>query len=316
MKSSLTRAFWPVMGFMLSSNAFGVDYEQAHQLVTKRQWAQVLPILKSLHDEAPSSVLIGQDYAQALLRMNRREEAMGLFKKYGFYKQAQSAGHLFLTQESFRLYQEGLSFVTGKKYSQGCERFERALEKDQAHLWIQLRLSQCRILDGNGDSALKVLEAATRIHGEPSEAILWKGKALALKGQTAEAISELKHAIDLLPQSELAPVWLSESYLLSGQRAAAIAILEEDLKRNPDHVYALVSLIRVRISQSLNPTQLLEVKKQLELAKTRLPRYESAQLPPFESALGLELRDPALASRAIELLRLRIEELSTKKSAS
>jgi len=304
------------MGFMLISNSFGSDYEQAHELVTKREWAQVLPILKSLHDEAPSSVLIGQDYAQTLLRMNRREESMALFKKYGFYKQAQAAGHIFLTRESFRLYQEGLAFISEKKYSQACNRFERALEKDLTHLWIQLRLAQCRILDGKADSALKLLDGMTKIHGEQNEGFLWKGKALSLKEQTAEAITQLKRAIELLPKSELAPIWLSESYLVSGQRALALSVLEDDLKHNPDHVYALVSLIRVRISQALNATQLLEVKKRLELAKTKLPRYESQKLPPFESQLGVELRDPALAGRAIELLRLRIEELSSQKSAS
>jgi tetratricopeptide (TPR) repeat protein len=316
LRSSLTRTLLPVMVFMLISNAFGSDYEHAHQLVTQRQWAQVLPLLKTLHDEAPSSVLIGQDYAQALLRMNRRDEAMGLFKKYGFYKEAQNAGHLFLTQETFRLYQEGLAFISNKKYSQACDRFERALEKDQSHLWIQLRLGQCKVLDGNGESAVRHLESIERLHGEQNESILWKGKALSLRGQTAEAISQLKKAIELLPRSELAPIWLSETYLVSGQRALALTVLEEDLRRNPEHTYALVSLIRVRISQPLNPTQLLDVQKQLELAKSKLPRYESPELPPSESELGLELRDPALTARAIELLRLRIRELSTKRAAS
>lgn len=316
LKFSLTRSFWPVMGFMLISNAFASDYEQAHQLVAKRQWAEVLPILKSLHEEAPSSVLIGQDYAQTLLRMNRREEAMGLFKKYGFYKQAQSASSAFISQESFRLYQEGLGLIETKNYGSACEKLERALEKDQMHLWIQIRLSQCRILDGKADSALKILEAIVKLHGEQNETYLWRGKALALKGQTPQAIEELKRALELLPHSELAPVWLSESYLVSGQRPLAVGVLEQDLKNNPNHLYALVSLIRIRISQPLNATQLLEVKRELQLAKSRLARYEAPTLPPFESPLGLELRDPALASRAIELLRLRIEELSTKRSAS
>lgn len=298
-------------GFLLVSTAISAqasDYEKAHQLVVQQKWTEALPLLKALHEEAPASMMVGVDLAQTLIRLNRREEAITLLKRYGMTKQAQVAARSFITQESYKLYQEGLNLLESKKYGPSCDRFEKSLEKDQAHLDIQIRLIQCETLDGNIDAALRFVDSVERMYGEQPESTLWKGKALSMKGQTERAVAAFEKAVKMLPTSELAPVWLAETLYANGQKASAFSTLEADLKKNPQHVQSLITLARLKFSQSQNLAQFQEVQKDLQIAQSRMEKYASPKLRRFESELGVELRDAELTSKAIQLLSERLQE--------
>jgi len=298
-----------LLGIFFGATAAGAsDYERAHQLVVQQKWAEALPLLKALHEEAPASTLVGTDLAQTYIRLNRREEALVLLKKYGLVKQASVVARSFLTQESYKLYQEGLNLLETKSYRSAKERFEKALERDQNHLEILLRLGQSEILDGNADAGLKALERLAKIYGAQPEATLWEGKAYSMKGEGEKATRLLRDALRALPTSESAPIWLAETLYANGQKASAVAELEADLKKNPQHVQALLTLARLKLSAAADAAQIQEVQKDLQVAHSRLERYSSPKQKRFESDLGVELRDPEFTAKAFQLLSDRLQE--------
>lgn len=247
-------------------NATAAEYEDAHKLLVAQKWTEALPLLKVLNEEEPESIVVAQDLAQVFLRLNRREEALELLRRHRLTKQADIAAKSFLSKESFRLYQQGLDWLIKRSYGQACERFEKALEKDQAHIEILFRLSQCEILDGNADLALKLLDGFERIHGKSNETSLWRARALALRGRFDEALplftvnaqAKLTSAL-----TELNALWWGEALLASGQKTQAFSIFENDAKRFPNHLQTTLALIKFRLTHAESPNQFLAINQDL-----------------------------------------------------
>lgn len=266
-------------GFSLASLVMGVmvgvavgpaaagEYEDAQKLLAAQKWSEALPILKELNEEEPESITLAQDLAQVLLRLNRREEALEILKKYRLNRQADIAARSFISKESFRFYQQGLDWLTKHVYPQACERLERALEKDQAHIEILLRLAQCEVLDGNADLALKLFEQLERIHGKTAESQVWRARAIALRNHSDEAIPLFAAlaggAKNPEPTNELIPLWWGEATLAAGKKSEALSIFETDAKANPTHLRTSLAAIRLRLAQAESPHQLLAVERDL-----------------------------------------------------
>jgi thioredoxin-like negative regulator of GroEL len=252
---------------MVGVSALAGEYEDAQKLLTNQKWAEALPILKQLNEEEPESVTIALDLSQVLLRLNRREESLELLRKYKLNRQADIAARSFISKESFRFYQQGLDWLTKHSYPQACERLERALEKDQGHLDILLRLAECEILDGNADSALRLLDSLERIHGKTAETQLWRARGLALRGRNEEAIA-IFAAISAAgktaePTTELISLWWSEALLATNQKSAAQTVLDADLKKNPSHLQTGLASLRLRLAQAESPNQLFAIDRDL-----------------------------------------------------
>jgi tetratricopeptide (TPR) repeat protein len=248
------------------SISFAGEYDDARLLLSAQKWAEALPILKALNEEEPESITIAQDLAQVFLRLNRREEALELLKKHKLNRPAEIAARTFLSKESFHFYQQGLDWLGKRAYSQACERFERALERDQTHIEILLRLSQCEILEGNADLALKNLEQLERIHGKTTESQAWRARAGALRGRNEEAIALLASLVTSKtsePLTELIPLWWGEALLAAGKKSAALNVFEADLRRNPNHLQTGLAAIRIRLSQTESPNQVMSIQKDL-----------------------------------------------------
>jgi tetratricopeptide (TPR) repeat protein len=255
-----------VMGGVLPL-ASADEYEDAQVLLAAQKWSEALPILKKLADEEPESVTIAQDLAHALLRLNRREEALVTLRKYKLNRQADIAARSFLSKESFHFYQQGLDWFMKHSYSQACERFERALEKDQSHLDIVLRQSQCQILDGNSELGLKLLDQFDRIHGKTPETQLWRARALALRGRYEESLLLFSALATgpkpVEPLAELIPLWWGEALLASGQKLSALNVFDNDSKRTPAHLQSALAAIRIRLTQAESTNQLIALDRDL-----------------------------------------------------
>lgn len=256
-----------VGGVMVGVSALAGEYEDAQKLLAAQKWAEALPILKKLNEEEPGSVTIALALSQDLLRLNRREESLELLRNYNLNRQADIAARSFISKESFRFYQQGLDWLTKHSYPQACERLERALEKDQGHLDILLRLGECEILDGNADSSLRLFDQLERIHGKTPETQLWRARALALRGRNDEAIANFS-ALGATgktpePTAELIPLWWSEALLASNQKGAALSVLEADVKKNPKHLQTGLALLRHRFAQAESPNQYLAIDRDL-----------------------------------------------------
>lgn len=247
------------------SPATAGEYEDARSLLDAQKWGEALPILKKLREEEPESVTIAQDLSQVLLRLNRREEALEILRKHRLTRQADIAARSFISKDTFRFYQQGLDWLSKRSYPQACERLDRALEKDQAHFDILLRLAQCEVLDGNVDLALKLFDQLERIHGKSTETQLWRARSAALRGRADEAIPVFAslNTIGRTPEptNELISLWWGEALLAGSQKAAALAVFDGDVKRNPNHLQTSLAAIRLRLSQAESPNQILAVER-------------------------------------------------------
>lgn len=299
-------------------NATAAEYEDAHNLLIAQKWSDALPLLKQLNEEEPESVVIAQDLAQVLLRLNRREEALELLRRHRLTKQADIASRSFLSKESFRLYQQGLDWLSKRSYPQACERFEKALEKDQAHFEILFRLSQCEILDGNGDLALKLLDGFERTHGKSSESALWRARAMALRGRIDEAI--LLFALNAQSKlsstlAELNALWWGEALLAAGQKTQAFSVFENDAKRFPHHLQTTLALLKFRLTHAESPNQFLAIHQDLSIWEKAL----STQLKAKKKRVGDLLFDPidldALQRTATEMRLQIVAQLPSPRPA-
>jgi tetratricopeptide (TPR) repeat protein len=258
----------------VSVSAWSGEYEDAQSLLAAQKWAEALPILKRLGEEEPDSITIAQDLSQVLLRLNRREESLELLRKHKLNRQADIAARSFISKESFRFYQHGLDWLAKHSYPQACERLDRALEKDQAHFDILLRLAQCNLLDGNADLAIKLFDQLERIHGKTTETQLWRARSAALRSRFDEAIPVFSSLGTLgrvaEPTAELIPLWWGEALLASNLKPAALAIFESDLKRNPGHLQVALAVIRIHLAGAESPNEILAVDRDLSEWEKRL----------------------------------------------
>ena len=300
------------------SPAFAGEYEDAQTLLSAQKWAEALPILKKLSQEEPNSVTIAQDLAQVLLRMNRREEALELLRKHKLVRPAEIAARSFLSKESFHFYQQGLDWLTQHAYTQACERFDRALEKDQGHLEILFRLAQCEILDGSADLALKSFDQLERIHGKTPETTLWRSRGLALRGKTEEAITTLStlaaNGKTSEPNTELISLWWGEALLSAGQKANALNIFESDAKKFPGHLQTSIAALKIRLAQAESPNQLLAIERDL-LAWDKLLEARVKEKPKKGSEFVFDPIDFEAIQRAALDLRTQLKSLLPAPSA-
>jgi tetratricopeptide (TPR) repeat protein len=285
---------------LLSASTSAGEYEDAQTLLTAQKWNEALPILKKLNEDEPNSVTIAQDLAQVLLRLNRREEALELLREHQLNHQADIAARSFISKESFQFYQQGLDWLTKHAYPQACERLERALEKDQAHFDILLRLAECEVLDGNPDLALKFFDQLERIQGKTTETTLWRAHSLTLRGHTEESlplfVSLPSGGKVGEPSVELIALWWGETLLAANQKSAALTIFEADLKRYPAHLQTALAAIRLRLLQAESPNQTLAVERDLT-AWEKLLASRLIQKPKHSSEFVFDPFDPEAIQR-------------------
>ncbi len=293
-----------------STHGHAGEFDEARALVVAQRWQEALPILNRLHEEEPESATIGQELAQVLLRLNRREEALGLLRDYKLNKAAEIASKTFLSKEGFRFFQQGLDWLAKGAYSQACDRFELAMERDQAHSDILFRLSQCEVLDGNADLALKLLDQMERIHGKTTDSQLWRARALAQRGQRDEAlrIYSSLHSGNrpAEPSAEWLALWWAEALQASGKRGEALAVLENDVKRTPGHLQTNLAWLQLRFQRAESPNQFLALRQELDRWEKSLAERGQA-IRKREAEFVLDLFDAAALQRAATSLRVEIQ---------
>ncbi|MFL5815270.1 MAG: tetratricopeptide repeat protein [Bdellovibrionia bacterium] len=281
-----------------SPNGLPLDeYAEGKQLMHDRKWVEAVVLLRSALKKNPRSTTIETDLARALAYSGRREEALAvlsqminrkrgagqkellgrqaLVARYALVQRARVLSRLFLTNTTFQVHQDGVNLVLSGKYRAAREKFEKALEVDPANVETLTRLGQCLVLDGDVDSAAERLRMARRLNPYEPEIHLWLGHALHERGEMREALLELKSAYQELSSSEAAAVWYADALYSSGQKQAAVQVLEDDLKRHPNHVAGLVTMSRYRLmSASVTDSAIAwQARKDLQLALSRIPLY-------------------------------------------
>jgi thioredoxin-like negative regulator of GroEL len=283
------------------------EYESARTLLKAQKWGDALPVLKKLREETPDSIVVAQDYAQALLRLNRREEAIAVLKEHRLERQAEIAGKSFLSKGSFLFYQQGMDWLSKRSYPLACDRLRKALDSDLAHSEILQRLAQCEILSANPEQALKLLEQSERLYGKNAESTLWVARALGLRNRHREAIPLFASLTGKLsdPSSEWLAVWWADALIASGQHSQARLILEEDRKRSPHHLQSTLQSLRLRfqVAESLN--QFRAIRQELDALEEQL-KQRVQEKPKKSFAAPLDLFDSSQIQREIITLRTEL----------
>lgn len=267
-------------------------HAEARTLMSKKQWTEAGVLLRKLFEGQPRSKVIGEDLAQALLRQGRREEALSVLGRVQAVTKRSVMARLFLTQNTFQIYQDGVTFLEAGKRKQALEKFQQARESEQDNVEILLRTAQAQILEGDHDSAAELLRLAKRLDPTLIEIRLWLGRALHKRGEVAEGIVELRLAHEKLPRSEWAPIWLADAHLNLDQREQALRVLQDDLAKNPHHVRGLQLLARYRLQlRDLRGDGKLPAAAALREAQVGLSRLSDYVERPIrsETELGLEI---------------------------
>jgi tetratricopeptide (TPR) repeat protein len=305
-----------------------LDYAEAKELLARQKWAEAAIILRTVLRKKPDYTPAAMDLARSLAYSGRREEALGILSQAAsrergaqqaqLVRRAEVLSRLFLTNDTFQIFQDGLNHVVARKYGAARERFNRALAQEPDNVEALIRVAQCLVMEGDNDSAVERLRLARRLNPYEPEIRLWLGRAMHQRGELAEAIVELREAYDRLEKSELAPVWLADALVSLGRRSAATQILEEDIKAQPFHLESILALARLRTGAAARgPQPLWQARKELQLALSRLDKYAPEGSPGFETELGMDLRRNVAevrsdAQRLLDVIEGRIEEVSAE----
>jgi len=164
-------------------------------------------------------------------------------------ERAKSATHLTANISAYELYLKGQSLIrTGqrdeKTLKEALDLFENATQKD-----VSFALAYTGIADAavhlyniNKDAALteKALTAANRakaLNDSLPEVHSILGSVFTATGRNAEAVAELKRALEIAPNSDEGYLRLGRVYMNSGQKLEALKALQQAVDANPFYWY-------------------------------------------------------------------------------
>ncbi|MET0225728.1 MAG: tetratricopeptide repeat protein [Dokdonella sp.] len=198
------------------------------------------------------------------------------------------------------VYLRGMVAVMQKQDAVAKGYFERALVIDPDYLPIRTAIASQRMAAGNLDGARQVLESYSSQHPEQSVPLAMLGDIALRQKRYADAITQLKRALQLAPDANRLYASLADAYTASGDAKAAA---EARAKAGPN-APALYDPVGHGLIGNLDPTQ-------ATLTAPAVPAAAAAQAPntpadPVERAIG-ETRSLMLAHKYDEA-RKRLDQ--------
>lgn len=266
--------------------------EDAVLLMKEKKWDEALLKLRAVVKENPNDLSAQIRLSHVLLQMGRREEALSNLaqrlrlislnprsrekthlkfesEKKLLQRQIRVISRLFLSNETFQVYQSGVQQIQLKKYSSAREKLEKAFQAEPDQFDVLIRLAQLDVIDQNYDRASERLKAAHRMNPEEPIARLWLARALFERGERSEALTEFREVAFDLRGNELLVLWWAEAvnaareHLLKVERGTraynvkeiakenlyseSLALLGKDLKENPLHLAVALMSARFRL---------------------------------------------------------------------
>lgn len=216
----------------VSALAANPTYNEVHQLLENKKWNDALAPLQQLYSDSPNSVLLGQDLAQTLVRLNQRQEALLILKKFKFHQQIVVYSTAFISEEGYKLFQEGLHWLDRDNYSNSIEKLSAGLSLDKLNIQIMFRLLQSKTLDGDLNGASEMLAEIKTSYYEyfPEALSLWKGILAFKTGDILTAIKSLDIS-ELKTPSHEGQIWYFALSCLKGNSSRSCATKFENLHK-------------------------------------------------------------------------------------
>jgi tetratricopeptide (TPR) repeat protein len=297
---------------------------EANRLLQVQKWNDAGALFRSVLKREPQSIQGAIGLAATLAHSKKREEGLNILsscltgvtrtQRAVVIRRIHVLARTFLSNDTFRMYQDALNLMLEKKYRAAKEKFVKALAEEPDNVEILLRLGQCFFLDNDITHAISRLQAAQKLDPYEPMINLWLGRALFIRGSHAEAIAELKTAQHGLQGCEQSTVWLAEALSSSGQNYPAIRLLDRDSKSWPFHVSSLIALAKLRVQSPHPDSQLLwTARKELQLAMSRVEQYFATDPSQVERELSLDLRKSSSEIKSeiqklLQLVQSRIDE--------
>ena len=271
----------------------------------KRLWSQEFP-------GAPGDVLALEDQIYGNL-------ATALDLKPTDAEQARVSSHPTENVKAYDLYLQGRNTLRNghsqDAYREAVGLFERAIDKDSnfALAYTGLADSSLRMYGETKESiwaqkATLAAQQAERLSGNLPEVRLSLGSVYSTTGKNAQAVTELKRALELAPNSDEAYRNLGEAYNLSGQSDQGMAAYQKAVAANSYYWLNHNALGNAYFGLGDNAKALPEYQKVVEIAPDSPMGYEgigsvylregkwSEAILQYQRALGLAPDSPTYSN--------------------
>jgi eukaryotic-like serine/threonine-protein kinase len=287
----------------------------------KRVWSQEFP-------GAPGDVLALEDQIYGTV-------ATALALKPTDEEQARVGAHPTENVKAYDLYLQGQNTLRNghsqDAYRQAVGLFEQAIDKDStfALAYTGLADSSLRMYSESKESiwaqkATLAAQQAERLSNNLPEVHLSLGSVYSATGKNAEAVAELKRALELAPNSDEAYRNLGDAYFRSGQSDEAIAAFQKAVDANSYNWSNHISLGNAYWRLGDNAKALPEYQKVIEIAPDNPIGYEnigsvylregkwSEAIPQYQKALTLAPDSPTYSNLGTAYFFMKNYDQATK----
>jgi tetratricopeptide (TPR) repeat protein/tRNA A-37 threonylcarbamoyl transferase component Bud32 len=287
----------------------------------KRVWSQEFP-------GTAGDVLALEDQIYATV-------ATALALKPSGEEQARVGAHPTENVKAYDLYLQGRNLLRNSHDANGIRPavalFEQAIDKDPnfALAYTGLADSSLRMYSTSKESiwaqkATLAAQQAERLSNQLPEVHLSLGSVYSATGKYTQAVTELKRALELAPNSDEAYRNLGDAYKASGQSNDAIASYQKAVDANSYNWLNHLALGKADFEFGDNPKALLEFQKVTELAPENPMGYGdigsvylrqgkwSEAIPHFQKALSISPDSPTYSNLGTAYFWLKRYDESVK----
>ncbi len=175
-----------------------------------------------------------------------------------------AAGHFFL----------GIASASLSKIVDAKKSYTRATELAPNWVLPHITLAQLYLVSGEHDFALAEADKVLKLQNNNLAALLVVAGSRLAKGELEKSLVIYKAIQTAQPNNEPAAFNLGSIYRLQKKYAQAIEEFEKVLRRNPEHVEALIGIARSEVFRGNSKAALERVQGQLGVTKRQAPAYE------------------------------------------
>ena len=213
--------------------------------------------------------------------------------------------------DAYDLYLKGKDAMRGRQNPRNVQAainyYSEAIQKDPrfALAYAGMGYASLEMYNHNKDpfwvqKALKAAQQAKQINDKLPEVYLSLGSVLSATGKTDEAIAELKHALELAPNSDEVYRRLGQAYIASGETDKAVLALKKAVQINPYYWDNFLLLGNAYYRGGDNAKALVAWQKVIDIEPDNFWGYEnlgavyfsegkySESIPLFQKALQLQ----------------------------